>query len=161
MPFDNCADVRLGVPEDIKPIYDLMMLAHEECGEHKVSPDKVLHKIALATHRQASLIGVVGDVGEKVLKGYVLLIIDPVWYSDDYQLLEVSNFVHPDFRRSDFAKQLIVFSKRCADNLSLDLTMGVFSNERTEAKVRLYRRQLPPVGAFFCYRPQRENHNGR
>jgi GNAT superfamily N-acetyltransferase len=156
MSFDNCDDVRIATPDDMQPIYDLMMLAHEECGEHKISPEKVLHKIALATHRQASLIGVVGPSGERVLKGYVLLIIEPVWYSDDYQLLEVSNFVHPDHRRSDYAKQLIVFSKRCAENLALDLTMGVYSNERTEAKVRLYRRQLPPVGAFFCYKPHKE-----
>ena len=156
MSFDNCDDVRLATPDDMQAVYDLMMLAHEECGEHKVSPEKVLQKIALATHRQASLIGVVGPVGERFLKGYVLLIIEPVWYSDDYQLLEVSNFVHPDHRRSDYAKQLIVFSKRCAENLSLDLTMGVYSNERTEAKVRLYRRQLPPVGAFFCYKPNKE-----
>ena len=29
----------------------------------------------------------------------------------------------------------------------------VFSNIRTQAKIRLYRRWLPQFGAFFCYAP--------
>lgn len=157
MSFDDCSDVRLATPEDRASIFELMRLAHEECADHPMSAEKVLWRLDMAIARQASMIGVVGKHGEPV-KAYVLVIIDPIWFSDnEYQLLELSNFVHPEHRRSNYAKQLINFAKRCADNLGIDLTMGVFSNSRTEAKVRLYRRQLPCVGAFFCYQPNKES----
>lgn len=152
MAFSDCPDVRFGVPSDAERIFELMRLAHEEQGEHIISPDKVRQRIAASTMRQGSLIGVVGEP-ESDLYGYVLMTIDPVWYSDDYQLLEMSNFVAPDHRRSTYAKQLIGFAKACADDLGIDLVMGVFSNIRTAAKCRLYRRQLTPIGEFFVHRP--------
>lgn len=154
MSETKCPDVRVAVPVDAPAIFDLMISAHEEAGEHKLNPEKVTHRIWQAVNRQASLIGVIGEPGEE-LKGYVYIVIDGVWYSDDMQALELSNFVGPNHRRSNYAKQLIAFSKKCADGLGLDLTMGVMSNERTEAKCRLYQRQLTPVGMFFSYKPNR------
>jgi hypothetical protein len=69
-------------------------------------------------------------------------------------LLELSLFCHPDARRSTYAKQLMTFAKKAAEGLSLDLTIGVFHNQRTEAKIRLYRRQFgDQIGAYFCFRP--------
>jgi GNAT superfamily N-acetyltransferase len=150
--FEKCSDVRMATPEDCDEIFRLMVLAWEEAGEHEMDDMKVSQSIWAAVHRQASMIGVIGSRGEK-LKGYVYLRLDEVWYSRDTQLLELSNFVDPEFRKSDFAKQLICFAKHCSDGLGIDLMMGVVSNERTEAKVRLYRRQIPPVGAFFMYKP--------
>ncbi len=153
---DKFRNVRMATPEDAVEIYELMKLAHEECGEHEMNAEKVLWRINLATHRQASFVGVV-CTDDGVIAGYVLIMIEPIWYSDDVQLLEVSNFVHPDHRRSDYAKQLIAFAKHSADDLGVDLTMGVISNSRTLAKCRLYRRQLPFVGEFYCYHPSERN----
>ena len=153
MNFNKSPDVRFGLPSDDERIFDLMRMAHEEQGEHAISADKVRWRIETATRRQGAAIGVVGGPQSDVY-GYVLMVIDPVWYSDEYQLLELSNFVHPDHRRSTYAKQLISFAKACADDLGIDLVMGVFSNHRTEAKIRLYRRQLTPVGAFFVHHPE-------
>lgn len=150
----KCSDVRVAIPVDAPAIFDLMMLAHDEAGEHVVCPEKVVARIWEAVNRNGSLIGVVGDPG-KALCGYVFMVLDEVWYSTNMQILELSNFVHPDHRRSNYAKQLIAFSKKCADGLGLDLTMGVMSNARTEAKCRLYQRQLTPVGQFFVYKPNR------
>ena len=81
--------------------------------------------------------------------------LDPVWFSDEFQLLELFNFVRPDSRASDFAKSLIGYAKTCAEGLGIDLMIGVLSNERMEAKVRLYGRMLPKAGELFCYRPAR------
>jgi hypothetical protein len=83
----------------------------------------------------------------------VLMTIDAIWYSPDYQLLELTNFVHPDHRRNRYAKQLINFAKTVSDNLGIDLMIGIVSNKRTEAKIRLYQRQLQPVGAYFIHHP--------
>jgi len=35
--------------------------------------------------------------------------------------------------------------------MNLPLILGVVSNYRTEAKVKLYERQFPKAGAFFMY----------
>jgi len=47
----------------------------------------------------------------------------------------------------------MAFAKHVSESLNLDLTIGVLSNARTEAKVRLYQRQFPQKGAFFVYSP--------
>jgi len=90
------------------------------------------------------------------------MVLDEIWYAKPgtMQLLELSLFVHPDYRRSERAKQLMQFSKQASEGLSLDLTIGVFSNSRTEAKIRLYQRQFRQVGAYFMYRPSSAEANG-
>lgn len=150
--FTRCEDVRIASPEDIEGIYRLMVMAHGEAGEHPMDEEKVLSRIIAAVQRQASMIGVIGERGGE-LKGYIYLTLQEMWYSTDTVLQELSNFIHPDYRRSDFAKQTIAFAKKCADELNVDLMIGVVSNERTTAKCRLYRRQVPFVGEFYCYHP--------
>jgi hypothetical protein len=50
------------------------------------------------------------------------------------------------------------FMKQASEGLSIDLTIGVFHNERTDAKIRLYRRQFGnQIGAYFCYSPSAAN----
>ena len=77
-----------------------------------------------------------------------------MWYSDNPVLEEKAIFIHPDFRsaKGGRARQLCEFSKQVADSLGIPLIIGVLSNHRTEAKVRLYERQFgKPSGAFFLY----------
>ena len=77
-----------------------------------------------------------------------------MWYSDDNVLEEKAIFIHPDYRsaKGGRARRLCQFSKQVADNLGMPLIIGVLSNHRTAAKVRLYERQFgKPTGAFFLY----------
>lgn len=131
----------------------VLMLCRELANENAVFPiseTKVREKLWRAFNRQLAICGVIGDVGD--LKACIFLEIDCPWYSDKFGLSELWNFVHPDHRRSDYAKILIDFAKKCAVDLNLPLQIGIFSNERTEAKVRLYARRLgKPAGAFFLY----------
>ena len=52
-----------------------------------------------------------------------------------------------------FAKNMITFAKKCADETKLILLIGIISDEKLEAKERLYARLLPKGGTFFVYRP--------
>lgn len=149
--FNNCKDVRLAAVEDVPELMDLMRTACGEDAQHPIDEEKVFAMIQRYLHKGGALIAVIGEVGKPV--AYLLMVVDQIWYSTDYQLLELSLFVHPDHRRSDYAKQLMAFSKQASEGLDLDLTIGVLSNERTEAKVRLYQRQFKQAGAFFTYRP--------
>jgi GNAT superfamily N-acetyltransferase len=150
--FSECPDVRFAVPEDVFQIMQLARTACNEMGFYPLDEEKVLAMIARHFDRQGVMLAVVGDVGEPV--GYVLSEICPVWYSQAWQLMELGLFVHPDHRRSTYAKQLMKFMRTAADSLRIDLTIGVFSGDpKTEAKIRLYQRNFPQAGAFFIHRP--------
>lgn len=150
--FDECPDVRLAEPEDLPELLNLMRVACKEDTQHEMNDEKVFHMVMRHYNKQGAMVAVIGELGFPV--AYCLSVIDPIWYSDAWQLLELSLFVHPDHRKTTFAKQMMKFMKTASEGLKLDLTIGVFSNSRTEAKIRLYQRQFPQVGAYFCFRPQ-------
>lgn len=149
--FSGCPDVRLAVLDDLKSVLELMHCAANEDAQHPVDDIKVVDMLRRYYEQQGALLAVIGEPGSPV--AYLLMIVDPIWYSQDFQLLELSLFVHPEHRRSNYAKQLMQFSKQASEGLQLDLTIGVLSNDRTEAKVRLYQRQFKTAGAYFMYRP--------
>lgn len=150
--------VRKAVPEDRDSIWDLFRLLHEENGvfnlsEHKINYllDRILHpeKISEGDAGVRGFMGVIGPVGK--LEGLLVMVLGSFWYSDDIIFEEYANFVHPDHRKSNHAKALLAYSRHMADNVQIPLVIGIISNLRTAAKVRLYRRQLPECGSFFLY----------
>lgn len=151
--FSGCPDVRLAVPEDLPGLLALMRVACAEDAQHEMDEERVLNMLRRYYDKQGAIIAVIGEVGNP--EAYLLMILDEIWYAKPgtLQLLELSLFVHPEYRKSDRAKQLMQFSKQASENLAVDLTIGVFSNSRTEAKIRLYQRQFKTVGAYFMYRP--------
>ena len=151
--FSDCPDVRIASPEDEADLMRLMRIACEEDGQHSINEDKVHNVIRLHYEKRGGIIGVVGDKGGE-LKAYIVMVVAEVWYSSEWHIQELSLFVAPKHRKSNFAKQLMAFSKRTSESLKLDLTIGVLSNERTAAKVRLYQRQFPQKGAFFVWHPE-------
>lgn len=153
MEFTKCPDVRLAELDDLPNLMSITRLACEEDGQHSYDPEKVLNMLRRYFDKAGGLVAVIGEKSEE-LKGYLIMIIDEVWYSKETQLLELSLFVHPDHRKSTYARQLMEFSKQASNGLKMDLTIGVMSTSRTEAKVRLYQRQFPQVGCYFVYRPQ-------
>lgn len=152
--------VRLGVPEDEDALIELSMRAWSENGFMDVNPEKMRAMIRPALYLWQGLIGVIGKPNEKI-EGAILLRMTQVWYSDSWLLEEKAVFVDPDYRstsaRSDgqtrsHARLLVDFSKSVADSVGIPLLIGVLSNHRTDAKIRLYERQLgAPAGAFFLY----------
>lgn len=147
-------NVRIGTPEDIHPMMDLAMQACDENGFVNPNPQKLLAEIWTALNLESGLVGIIQDEGQR-LEGAILLRIGAMWYSDDEVLEERAIFIHPDYRsaKGGRARRLCEFSKRTADSLGLPLIIGVLSNQRTEAKVRLYERQFgKPSGAFFLYK---------
>jgi GNAT superfamily N-acetyltransferase len=146
--------IRLADEHDELGVLEMCRLMHAEQPYHPLNIGKVAAMVRLAIRQgpeRRGILGVIGDRGE--LKGGIFLLIDPIWYSDDWQLLEFFNFVRPEYRRLGFANDLLSYAKQCSDHIGLDLTVGVFSTVRTQAKIRLYRRWFPQVGAFFLHAP--------
>jgi hypothetical protein len=125
---------------------------HAENGQFSFSDRKVKEMLEKAFTSNGAVIGVIGQPGK--LEGSICLSLSSYYYTDDIHLGECWNFVLPQYRKSTNAKDLIKFGIRCSDELDIPFITGIISNERTEAKVRLYRRVLgDPVGGFFIHRP--------
>lgn len=156
--------VRKAIPADRDSIWDLFRLLHKENGvfqlsEHKINYllDRILHpeKIPEGDSGVRGFMGVIGPPG--ALEGLLVMVLGSFWYSDDIIFEEYANFVHPGHRKSNHAKALLAYSRHMADNVNIPLVIGIISNIRTEAKVRLYRRQLPEAGSFFLYNSAKVN----
>jgi hypothetical protein len=148
--------IRVATPEDMDEIMALAMSACEENGFLNPNPQKLAAEIWPALHQDHGICAVIGKPGGKI-EGLVLLRIGNMWYSDSLVVEEKAIFIYPEFRsaKGGRAKQLCEFSKKVADTLGIPLIIGVLSNSRTAAKVRMYERQFgPPSGAFFLYGAQ-------
>lgn len=143
--------VRIGTPADVDDVMSVALMACEENGFLNPNPAKLLQEIwsALNLHY-----GVVGVIGSNPIEGGVVLRIQQQWYSDSWLCEEKAIFIRPEYRaaKGGRAGKLCDFSKYVADSLGLPLVIGVLSNHRTSAKVRMYERKFgAPAGAFFLY----------
>lgn len=153
-PPTDLSHIRIAVEDDEMQIFSLFSLMYAEVAQHPLSWPKVAAMIRLATQRKRGIVGVIGEAHD--LKAAIFTVIEPVWYSDDFVLMEYFNYVRPDARRSTYATDLLAYGKQCAEELGIDFVCGVYSTLRTEAKCRLYRRVMPKMGEFYRYRPQHE-----
>lgn len=141
--------VRLADPADEASVLHLCHLLHEENGLFGMNDESVVAMIRKATARDGAILGVIGDTDD--LRACILMYVETMWYSGQKMLQELFNFVHPDHRRTNYAKSTIHFAKYCSDKLELPLMIGIISNTRTEAKARLYGQQLQQAGVFFIH----------
>lgn len=133
-----------------------MCLMHAEGGMRRLDMDRVRAMFARAFERKGGIIAVIGAPGH--IRAMMYLLLTQYWYSRDDHLEEIFNWVHQDHRCSDYSKLMIEYAKKCSDELSRDagekipLIMGVLTNKRMAAKVRLYRRSFGwPFGAVFLH----------
>ena len=149
--------VRPATKADESELFDLLLMLHAEIGFFRVNPQKVLLGIQWATERKGGIIFVIEQDNRIVAS--LGMVIAQDWYSDDEFLQERWNYVHPDYRRgTDYARKLIEQAKWSTDwwkakprNINMPFMCGINSLKRTEAKIRLYARHMPCIGAYFAY----------
>lgn len=153
--------VRVGTPDDIHDVMELAVMGAEENGFLKPSPTKLLFDVWPALHRDGGIMGIVSQGRDKPIGAVLLKVVTP-WYSDAKALEERAIYVHPDYRAggqhkqtgkgSGVAVRLMEFAKQVATGMNMPLMIGVLSNDRTEAKVRLYERIFgKPAGVYFLW----------
>ena len=146
--------VRLATKADEGQIFALLLMLHAENGMFGLNREKVINGIRWATERRGGIIFCIDDSAGVVATLGMVITAD--WYSDDEYLLERWNYVHPDYRRTDYARKLIEQAKWAHawfkhKGMLLPLQVGINSFDRTEAKVRLYARHMACIGAYFMY----------
>ena len=159
-PILEKVHVRTGTPDDVQEMMRIATEATTENGFTEPNPIKLLTEIWSALNLHHGIVGIVGKPGDPI-EGAVLLRIGTNWYSDAPCLEERAIFIDPRFRsaKGGRAARLCEFSKKAADTLGIPLTIGVLSNTRTEAKIRMYRRIMgEPAGAYWIY-GARTDHN--
>jgi hypothetical protein len=141
---------------DAKDEDELVAMCHElhrENGLFTMSGERVRDMLRRAFAKNGGIVGVIGERGR--LQGSIYLLLTQLWYSDDFHLEELWNFVRAPFRKTNNLQEQIDFAKHCSDELGIPAIIGILSNVRTEAKVRIYQRQLgKPAGAFFVHQPK-------
>jgi GNAT superfamily N-acetyltransferase len=142
--------VRVADADEMDDLLALMREAEAEFRLFPLSEVKARAMLDRAFLKQGGMVGVIGSKG--AIEAAVYMLIDQPMYSEAWNLTEIFNFVRPAFRKTTHAKDLIDKAKDWATQLGVPLLIGVLSNERTEAKIRLYRRRLGnPAGAFFVW----------
>jgi len=142
--------VRLAEPADEEAVMAMARRLWEENGLFSLNENKVRDQLRRYFNREGTIVGVIGPVGD--LEASTCLCINEYYYSDDWHLSELWNFVDKEFRRSRNAEALIEFGKSLANKMGCPLLTGIITNKQMAGKVRLYRRLLgQPAGAFFVH----------
>ena len=142
--------VRIATRQDEPGLVKLLHMMHAESGMFDLDEREMRATFARAFDRQGGLIGVIG--ASENIEAALYLLISRFWYTTQNHLEDLFNFVRPDCRKTNYADLLLAFGKDCSDKIGIPLVLGVLTNKRVEAKVRLYRRKLGmPVGAVFVY----------
>lgn len=145
-------------PADKEAVIEICKEDWEENSQFSLSLPKLQTMVSRILDEGQGVIGLIRKASE--IEAVMLLQISQFWYTNDWCLEEVLNFVRPQYRRSTNAKDMIQFAKRCSDELGIPLVIGVVSNERTAAKIALYQRQLgPQVGGYFIWNLKRPTVN--
>ena len=149
--FDDLG-VRVATPDEVHDVMEGALQACAENGFSNPNPTRLLHEVWAGLNLDDGVVGVIGEPGK--IEGGILLRVTNVWYSDERMLEERAIFIRPEYRnvKGGRARRLCEFAKRSAETLGVPLLIGVLSNDRTEAKIRMYERQFgKPTGAFFLY----------
>ena len=149
-------EVRLATLDDVDSLLDLLKDMHEETGLFPLSEGKVGRIVQAAifpTYGQArsAVVGVIG--APQALEASIALAPTQLYYTEAYHLGDMWHYVRPDCRNTEHADHLIAFAKACADKMGLDFISGVVSTDRTDAKMRLYRKHFGAfLGGYFMHR---------
>jgi N-acetylglutamate synthase-like GNAT family acetyltransferase len=152
--MDDNLEIRLATTEDMDEVMRLAITACKENAFLNASSAALAAEIWPALAGDHGLCPVIGPPGGAI-EGLALLRIGAMWYAPQETVLEEKCvFVYPQFRsaKGGRARRLVEYSKHAADSLGIPLIVGIMSNTKTEAKVRLYRRILgEPSGAFWLH----------
>lgn len=146
-------NVRVVQHGDEDKLYRFIAAGHEESAIYPMSGYKV-NKLIDAAIQQTHpiIIGIIDSPVCNEIAASICIVYEQLWYTDEWHLGELWNNVRPDYRRSNYAKDLIQFGKWVSDAAERALNIGIVTTDRMEAKIRLYKRQnLQQTGAYFIY----------
>lgn len=152
-------NVRLATPTDEDRLFPILMMAHADNGVMPVSEFRVWEIIRNGTRKDRpkeertgyNVIGIIE--GKDKIEGVISLELSRMAYSEHWHLQDICNYVHPDFRRSNHANDLLEFAKWMAEQMKFPLIFGILTAKRLEAKRRFYQRHAKEAGSLYIHNP--------
>lgn len=157
MTSEQSAVVRTAVEADEEGIMALLRSEYAENGVDGADWDRIRNIVQRAWSKDGALIGVIGKIGEPV--GLACLVVSEIPATGEPLLRDLSVYVHPDHRRSGYAKALLGYCKKVADALGIKTVIDVYGGKITDGKpdgrMKLYERMFgEPVSYSFLYSPK-------
>lgn len=146
--------VREGVVEDFNEVMRMSINATRENAFVEPDIEMLKENIYAALVKHMGLVGVIGGAPGEPLEAMIIMRLGHPWYSQEHILDEKAIYVSPEFRaaKGGRARKLAEWAKYISEKLGIPLAIGVLSNSRTEAKIRLYERVFgAPAGVYFLY----------
>lgn len=148
--MSDLPEVRIATKADEDEVLSLCRRLWEENGLFSLNENKVRDTIRKCYEAKGNIVGIIGPPGH--IEASTCLSISDTHYTDDWHLVELWNYVAPEYRKSRNAEALIEFAKACSDKMKVPLFTGIITEKALAGKVRLYRRRLGnPTGAFFVH----------
>ncbi len=142
--------IRLGIRADEADMLALCHELHADNGLFDMEEEAVSKMLDRAYDSQGGMIGIID--GDNEIAAAIYMTITRIWYRSEEHIEELFSFVRPKYRKSNYALALVQFAMECSHASKRPLIIGILTNKRLEAKVRLYRQKLGmPAGAFFVY----------
>jgi len=149
---DKPVRVNVAMPSDEEDLFPLLMMAHKENAAMPLSENRVREIITTATRRKGGVIGIIR--GPEKIEGCLSLKLARFPYTDEWHLEDICNYVHPDHRKSNHAKDLIQFGHWISEQMGFPLFIGILTGKRLEAKRKFYQRYAgKEVGSVFVHNP--------
>lgn len=154
--------MRFGEPADEAQIKLLLMLGHAENSIFPFDQNKTNYVIQRLLFTRwlppgdnglRGCFGVIGPLGG-TLEALTMIAVSSQWYTLKTHLEEYIVYVHPEYRAKGHARRLLTWMVELSERMGIPLLTGVITQDRMEAKVRLYRRKVTPVGQFFLHMPK-------
>lgn len=146
--------VREAFPQDFQEVMRLSLAAASENAISKPDISLLEDEIKAGITHSGGAIGVIGGEPGEQLEGLIILKLGSMWYNLDPIIHERVIYVDPEFRsaKGGRARKLAEWAKFTSEKLGIPLAIGVLSNSRTEAKVRLFERVFgAPAGVYFLH----------
>jgi GNAT superfamily N-acetyltransferase len=142
--------VEIAEPRDAPQIFALLKLCYAEDGSDPVDDEKLVEAIDAGIRQDWAMIGVIraASIGVAASIG---LFLDPQWYSYERRVTSRWEFVHPEHRRSDYAKRLLLFAKESATMLHRPLVLSLEQSDKTARKREMMARHMKVGGQVFVF----------
>lgn len=153
---NDLPEVRIAQPQDEPEIMAMCRRLWEENGLFSYNEEKVrdcLHKCYArnSANETPVIVGVIAN-SEGIIEASTCMMVSDFYYTDDWHLAELWNFVDEPYRKSKDIEALIEFGKGCSNKMGIPYLTGIITNKQMAGKVRKYRRLLgQAAGAFFIY----------